>query len=345
MEAIDHFSMFIQSENQIAEARRHAESMLRENNFNAEKMNKAALAITEIASNLVKHTECGGTLSVNILEADSNLGVEILAFDHGNGMSDVSKCLADGFSTTKTLGAGLGAIKRVTTNFAIYSAPKLGTLLLCELWHPSFLRQKNDDYLIGAVALPSLGQVVCGDAWSTSEKPQRTVMLLADGLGHGDAAAIAARKAVAVFKASTELKPVQILQAIHEHLQDTRGAVVAIACLDPVQKNIHYVSVGNITATLITATSKNKLFTHNGIVGLNMPTITESIYPLAERDYLIMHSDGLDSNWSLDQYPNLPCDNPTVIAGLLCRDFRKQSDDVTVIVAIPPAKDWNARCV
>ena len=45
-----------------------------------------------------------------------------------------------------------------------------------------------------------------------------------------------------------------------------------------------------------------------------------------------MHSDGISARWSLDDYPGLVRRHPGVVAGLLYRDFQRESDDATVIV-------------
>ena len=45
-----------------------------------------------------------------------------------------------------------------------------------------------------------------------------------------------------------------------------------------------------------------------------------------------MHSDGLLSRWSLDGYPGLMRRDPSVIAGVLYRDYLRTKDDVSVVV-------------
>ena len=46
-----------------------------------------------------------------------------------------------------------------------------------------------------------------------------------------------------------------------------------------------------------------------------------------------MHSDGLGTQWRLDRYPTLSQKHPSLIAGVLYRDFYRERDDVTVLVA------------
>jgi hypothetical protein len=46
-----------------------------------------------------------------------------------------------------------------------------------------------------------------------------------------------------------------------------------------------------------------------------------------------MHSDGLTTHWDVDRYPGLLHMHPSLIAGVLYRDFRRRRDDVTVLAA------------
>jgi hypothetical protein len=46
-----------------------------------------------------------------------------------------------------------------------------------------------------------------------------------------------------------------------------------------------------------------------------------------------MHSDGLQTHWAHDEYPGFSRRHPGLVAGLLYRDFRRERDDVTVMVS------------
>jgi hypothetical protein len=47
---------------------------------------------------------------------------------------------------------------------------------------------------------------------------------------------------------------------------------------------------------------------------------------------LVLHSDGIATQWDLARYPGLPSRDPSLIAGVLYRDFKRDRDDATVIV-------------
>ena len=48
-------------------------------------------------------------------------GVELLSIDRGPGLPDVSRSLTDGYSTGGTAGEGFGAVRRLSTEFDIFS--------------------------------------------------------------------------------------------------------------------------------------------------------------------------------------------------------------------------------
>jgi hypothetical protein len=74
------------------------------------------------------------------------------------------------------------------------------------------------------------------------------------------------------------------------------------------------------------------MVSHNGTAGLEARKIQEFTYPWQDNAILIMHSDGLATKWKLEGYPNLINKHPSLIAGVLYRDFKRGTDDVTVVV-------------
>ena len=96
---------------------------------------------------------------------------------------------------------------------------------------------------------------------------------------------------------------------------------------------IEKLRLGNIAATLITRQGRRGLASYNGTLGHQMHTIHEFSAPWNEDSILVMHSDGLISRWDLDTYPGIISKDPSIIAAALYRDFDRERDDVTVLVA------------
>src|SRR5579862_6439458 len=66
--------------------------------FSARECDEVALAVTELASNLVRHAG-GGQLRFSLMEDAERRGLEITSEDDGPGIPDAERAIADGFST------------------------------------------------------------------------------------------------------------------------------------------------------------------------------------------------------------------------------------------------------
>jgi anti-sigma regulatory factor (Ser/Thr protein kinase) len=332
------FLIAVTEPSQVGEARRATASLTTSLGFDETGRSRAAIVATEAASNLAKHGR-DGVLLLLPLQRGKAVGVDILALDKGPGIADVSRCWRDGFSTAGTPGTGLGAVARLSAFADMYSCLSTGTALLARLWSgaPPPVGRKQLHH--AAICLPKQGETVCGDAWAMKEEGGVTLCLVADGLGHGPSAADAARVAVRVFLECSPLTPVEALQRIHLALRGTRGAAVAVAAVDIERAVVHYASIGNITATVVTGGATRSLMSHNGTVGHEARKFQELSYPFSPSGMLVMHSDGLATRWTLDAYPGLSPRDPALIAGVLFRDFQRGRDDVTVLVARAPMDD------
>jgi hypothetical protein len=157
-------------------------------------------------------------------------------------------------------------------------------------------------------------------------------ILVADGLGHGLEAADAAQEAIRTFLARPHVEPEQLLHFIHGALRHTRGAAVAIAQLALEGPALHFAGLGNISAVAMNHAGGHHLVSHNGTAGHAARKIQQLPYFWAAGMVLILHSDGLGTRWNLDDYPGLLQRHPSLIAGVLYRDFQRSTDDTTVVV-------------
>lgn len=322
---------------QAGEARRKATSLAIRLGFNEVEQGKVGIIVTELAKNLVKYAQ-EGCLLLRSLEQPGATGLEILSLDKGPGMADVGECLRDGFSTNSTPGTGLGAIQRLSNRFEIYSVAPEGTAILSQIWaNSTYLDRPAEKLEVGVVCLPMQGEEVSGDAYASQTVGDRQLFLIADGLGHGPLAAQASLEAVRIFQEQAQSSSTEILTAMHAALRSTRGAAVAIAEVNLQEQTVQYIGVGNIAGSLLETQSMTErstsMVSHNGTVGFEMRKLQIFKYPWQVGGLLIMHSDGLGTRWRLDRYPGLIHQHPSLIAGILYRDFNRGRDDVTVLVA------------
>jgi len=317
----------VEDPSRVAEVRRAAAALSHDEGLDQTLAANAALISTEICTNLLKHAR-HGEVFLSTLSDRTGPGIEILAIDRGPGITDVAQCLADGYSSTDTPGTGLGAIARLSQEFDIYSQVDKGTVLVAQIRTRS--RAKT---FVGAVVKPIAGEEVAGDAWAFRERDGRLALIVADGLGHGLMAARASAEAISAFRRDSESAPIAVLNRVHAALRSTRGAAVAIAEIDPTQGVVRYAGIGNISGVIVRSDRPLSMVSHNGTAGFHIPRLQEFLYPLPEEGLIIMHSDGLTTNWNLDHYPGLRRRHPSIIAGVLYRDASRSRDDVSVVAA------------
>jgi anti-sigma regulatory factor (Ser/Thr protein kinase) len=316
----------------VAEARRQAGALADRLGFDESDAGRVRLVVTELATNIVKHGN-GGQILVGESAAGGVSGIDVLAFDNGPGIARLDEALADGYSSSGTAGNGLGAILRQSHGVEVATWPGLGTAVHARLeqGRPG-RRDERIPVLCGAVTLPHPGEEVCGDAWKAESEGGITTILVADGLGHGANAAAAANEAVRVFQRHKSHQVNTLLDYVHGGLRPTRGAAIAIARADIAAGKLEFGGIGNIAGAIVSRGNVKRLVSMPGTAGHNARKIQTFNHPFTTDDLLILHSDGLGTSWSLDRYPGLSTMHPTLIAGVLCRDFWRQRDDVTVVV-------------
>ncbi len=318
---------------QTGQARRQAVAIGNAMEFGEVRLGELAIIVTEAANNIAAHARSGEIiLSPWIFE--NSAGIDVFALDRGPGIADIGNAFEDGYSTAGTAGEGLGAMSRLAGSLQIYSVPGGGTALFARVFRKGS-KPENDlsQYGMGAISVPYPGESVCGDAWSFSQSEARTVYIVADGLGHGPLAGEASQEAIRIFQSISEQSPERILMEIHSGLTRTRGAAVAIAEILHSENVVNYSGAGNISASIHAAGKTRNMVSMNGTVGHSVAKFHSLTYPWDKDSLLIMHSDGITARSGLEQYPGLASRHPALMAAILYRDFRRGSDDVTVLVS------------
>jgi anti-sigma regulatory factor (Ser/Thr protein kinase) len=318
---------------QTGEARRRALEFAEDLQMDATRCGQVALATTEIATNLVKHAGSGHVL-VQRVQRDGESGVRLTGVDHGPGIQEVGRALLDGHSTSGSMGTGLGAIQRVADSFDIYSVPGSGTVIVADFWKRIRGHEiPRTAVEIGVVSEPIRGEDVCGDGWGVRACGETVFLMVVDGLGHGLFASDAARVAERIFFASREGSPIQILNDTHLALKQTRGAAEGLAKIDAARGLVSFAGIGNTSASVLAAGASRSMASHNGTLGQNVERVQEFTAPWTAESILVMHTDGLATRWDLNKYPGIWGKPASVIAAVLHRDFCRNRDDVTVLVA------------
>ena len=299
--------------------------------FSDEDSHRAGLIATELATNLVKHAR-DGELLVREIHDGPQREIEILAIDRGPGMSDVSRSLVDGHSTAGTPGTGLGAVRRLADDFDVYSEQTRGTVILARVRAGRARSTSAPTLAIGAVSVAMKGEPVCGDGWQVLQRPGGALIIVVDGLGHGLHASEASIAAIRTIDPRADGDLAARLRAMHDGLRHTRGAAAAIAEIQFQPPLVKFAGIGNISGTIHRPSVTRHTISLNGTLGHEARTFREYSYPWESDAMFVMHSDGLITHWTLDDYVGLRQRHPAVVAAVLYRDFSRQRDDVTVVV-------------
>lgn len=309
---------------QVAQVRRAATQLAQSLRFGETATGKAALAATELATNLLKH---GGGGSILISTDD---GLTLIAIDKGRGIPNVDAAMRDGFSTAGSTGTGLGAVSRAADSFDVYSNAGQGTVVLCRVVEKA---REEKDIRIGGVCVPKSGEEVAGDAWTTVASNDSMTIAVIDGLGHGPLAETAASSAVRAISDRADASLEGMLAHAHGALRPTRGAAVGIARIHQSLNRIDFAGVGNIAGGVIADEATRRVVSLPGIVGHEMRKVQSFSYPWMPESVLVLHSDGISGSWNANSYPGLMQHDPALIAAVFYRDFCRGTDDATVVVA------------
>lgn len=298
-----------------------------------EALGRASIVATELGTNLVKHATGGGEVLFRPMVYNNASGIELISIDRGPGMANPERMQMDGVSTSGSQGTGLGAMRRLSDEFALYSSKGVGTAVLSRIWAGRpYDRVWKPSFQWGVVNLPIPGEEMSGDGWGILLGKGRAQVMVVDGLGHGEGAALAAHEAIRAFTESGDLSAVDAIKKLHVRLRSTRGAAVAVASISVKESRVKYVGVGNIYGRIVRlGEPSSSLVTMNGTVGHQTPKIKEFLYPWEMNSMLIMNSDGFLSNWDLAAFPGLLQYHPALVAAMVYREYHRGTDDAAVL--------------
>lgn len=185
---------------------------------------------------------------------------------------------------------------------------------------------------VGAATRPLHAGEENGDAFVVKHWAQSTLVGVIDGLGHGQAAHLAAWAAQQCVESDFDLPLGRVFLGADRACHGTRGAVMALARFDWAQGRLEFASVGNIEARVFPRSEALRLPVRRGVLGLGAPgaLVTQHNWPPSH--LLVLHSDGLSTDWGEQCLQDLGDQPAPALAQELMRLLAKGDDDATVIV-------------
>jgi negative regulator of sigma-B (phosphoserine phosphatase) len=156
-----------------------------------------------------------------------------------------------------------------------------------------------------------------------------------DGLGHGVAAAVAARAAVALLEAQRGESPVDLVRSCHAALTTTRGVVMSVASIDARERTLPWLGIGNVEGVVLRADRvaqpcRQTLLLRAGVVGYRLPELHASVLRVSPGDTLIFATDGIRGDFCAQLVPGEP---PGRTADRILAEHARAPDDALVLVA------------
>ncbi|MFW6327013.1 MAG: ATP-binding SpoIIE family protein phosphatase [Bacteroidota bacterium] len=298
------------------------------------RLGETDIIVSEMVSNLNKHASDGELLVKAFQDLHGRTGLELISIDHGPGIENLDEMLKDGNSSTNTLGQGLGAIKRLSDEFDIYSITGWGTILLSRIFAHNPIQEKRMLRLaINTIMLPKKGERVCGDGWKIIRRGFEYDLIALDGLGHGTEANKAAKAAIDEFSVIKNATPADTIKILHRKIQKTRGAVGMVMHLNTLNNLFSYAGLGNISARIFGHEKNKTCISYNGIIGHTIPnSLHTNQVGIQKNETLIVNSDGFKSRWDVAHLPNILNHDGSIVAAALYKDFSRKTDDLLVIV-------------
>lgn len=178
--------------------------------------------------------------------------------------------------------------------------------------------------------IPFFTESVSGDEVLFEHEPDKTMLAVIDGTGHGyEAHQIAMRIKSLIVKYWSSMELAKLLHKVHLLIHPCIGASVGIVIISG--ESLEFAGVGNISAYVIG--KESYAFTCNpGAVGSQIRNVYIQANDIVAGDVIIMHSDGIKSRF-YTQYDNEKLKQPAhEILDYIFNNFAKQHDDASCVV-------------
>lgn len=309
-------------------------------NISESKREGMLLVASEMLSNQIKHA--GGRGLIQLWQQPGPV-LDILALDYGPGIANLRQAEMDGFSTTNTLGKGLGTIRRLSDESFTYTQQE--NLNKVKKWSGAvFLSRFFVDNEIGVLGKGDLSGFEVGlfsnsladnqhngDRIYLHKSGTKLRWLHLDGLGHGKQAQAATDHLAVHLARCATLEA--LLTTIDHQLVDTRGAVAIIGEIDLAQNKMQMLGVGDMHAHLYDQKQIHDVTFAPGILGREHRSTSPFQTDFTKKCMVVTASDGIRRNLDLGNFIGLFNQPPQLIAYTLGNIMGRISDDQSICVS------------
>lgn len=311
--------------------------------FNDGQRENMVLVAAEMVSNQIKYAGSRGMLQIWQQPGPT---LDLVALDFGPGIANLAEAHQDGFSTSKTLGKGLGSIRSLSHHSGAYTVPeRMGVPANpdarwhgCAFWSrfsPDPKRvfdtdARAPDFEIGLFTRALTDDRFNGDRIYIERNDGRLRWLHLDGLGHGELAQQATDHLADTLFSSPDV--VEVLNRVDRQLKLTRGAVAMLSEMDQDNMQAHIAGVGDMRAYWQVRDQFQSITFAPGILGKEHKTPRATAVTLDKQSTVVTASDGVRRHWDETTFPGLLKQHPQLIAYVLGNILGRASDDQSLCV-------------
>lgn len=180
------------------------------------------------------------------------------------------------------------------------------------------------------------GETLSGDLHRVKPLETGVLLAVADGLGHGEAAAEAATLALNTVEEHSDKSLAEIMGNCNRKLHGTRGVVMSLALLNALNNSMEWLGVGNVEGVLVRSAPEGKparefLRLSCGVVGGQLPPLRPAVLEIARGDTVVLATDGIQRGFE-DNLVLLK--RPQETAQEILERDGLGTDDALVLVAI-----------
>jgi hypothetical protein len=278
------------------------------------------------------------------------VGVEVVAIDTGPGIADVAAALRDHHSTGGTLGLGLPAVRRMSDEMSVDTAPGVGTTVTARRWatrgegasNPPQQRAPVEPPVLlvdhGSWVRPAAGHVAGGDLVWIRSGPTHLNVVVIDVLGHGPNAARVAAALSDRLDAAPEIEPGKMLGRLSG---SELGCAAAALTVELASGGARFDGIGNVAGVVVARDGSTIDFpSRPGILGSPGVRPLTTHFTLTPGQVVLLASDGVTDLHTAACAPERFNTDPSAFARLVVERYGKSFDDACCAVVRAREGRW-----
>jgi len=187
------------------------------------------------------------------------------------------------------------------------------------------------EWCAASAALP--GQTTSGDMYLVKAFPGGALAAVVDGLGHGEEALMASRRAIDLLSAQAAESVITQVNRCHAALRSTRGVAMTLVSFNFTESIVTVLGIGNVETVLVRGNSaaiphSETMLLRAGVVGYQLPALRASVLPIHRGDLMLFCTDGIDVSFANRLSA---ADPPKRLANRILEEHFKGNDDALVL--------------